>query len=98
MLTKQLDQETEKYLAEILKQENTTTDDLIRVLIRDRWLSLHKQVMEHSVQLHSEPHPGQVHPEQIQLEQVLLDGDGNASKQKNNKQAIAEFLKKKRFR
>jgi hypothetical protein len=39
-LTEELDRETEAYLADILAQENTTSDALIRQLIYDRWHSL----------------------------------------------------------
>lgn len=44
MLTQELDRETERYLADILAQEKTTTDELIRSLIRDRWISLKQGV------------------------------------------------------
>lgn len=40
MLTQELDRETERYLADILAEQNITSDALIRELIRDRWLSL----------------------------------------------------------
>lgn len=40
MLTQDLDRETERYLADILAQEKTTTNELIRNLIRDRWIAL----------------------------------------------------------
>lgn len=40
MLTQELDRETERYLADILAQQNISSDALIRELIRDRWLSL----------------------------------------------------------
>lgn len=43
MLTQELDRETERYLADILAQEKTTSDELIRQLIRDRWLSLRQE-------------------------------------------------------
>ncbi|GAB4242379.1 MAG: hypothetical protein Kow00121_68190 [Elainellaceae cyanobacterium] len=82
MLTKQLDQETEQLLAEILQQENTTTDELIRALIRDRWLAMQKQADE---SLESET--------AATLPNVPL----NAARQKSNKQAIAQYMKKKRF-
>lgn len=37
MTTRNLDQETERLLTEILGKENTTRDELIKNLIRDRW-------------------------------------------------------------
>lgn len=43
MTTQGLDRETERYLSEILEQEKITTDELIKSLIRDRWLSLQSQ-------------------------------------------------------
>ncbi|MFM7427814.1 MAG: hypothetical protein ACKO7W_22920 [Elainella sp.] len=43
MLTQEFDRETTRYLSDILAQENTTRDELIRNLIRDRWLMLHQQ-------------------------------------------------------
>ncbi len=42
MLTQEFDRETLRYLSDILAQENMTRDELIRNLIRDRWL-LHQQ-------------------------------------------------------
>ncbi|HEY9627990.1 MAG TPA: hypothetical protein V6C84_11860 [Coleofasciculaceae cyanobacterium] len=59
-----LDQQTVQYLSEILVHENTTGDELIKSLIRDRWMSLQNEMP---------PLP----------------------KRKNNKQMIAEFLRKK---
>lgn len=77
LATQALDRETEQYLIEILAQENVTTDELIKTLIRDRWLSLQEQSLaspqSFNQNLSSEP-----------------------CKQKNQKQAIADFLKKKR--
>lgn len=40
MMTQELDRETERYLADILQQQQMTTDELIRQLIHDRWLML----------------------------------------------------------
>lgn len=87
MLTKELDRETEQLLAEILEQENTTSDELIKNLIRDRWLSLNQQSAEPSLHL----------PEIV--EQELMSNLGQApAKQKNSKQTIAEFIRRKRYR
>jgi hypothetical protein len=86
MLTKELDQETEQLLAEILEQENTTSDELIRTMIRDRWLALNKQSVELSLNL---PEPAQ--PE-------LKDPASFQVKQKSSKQTIAEFIRRKRHR
>lgn len=83
MLTKQLDQETEQLLAEILQQENTTTDELIRSLIRDRWLALQKQADEAEATIVAEP--------------SQEEGSAYIVRQKSNKQMIAKYMKKKRF-
>jgi len=86
MLTQGLDRETEQLLAEILEQENTTSDELIKNLIRDRWLSLNQQSIELPLNL----------PEVMQEE---LKNVGQVStKQKNSKQTIAEFIRRKRYR
>lgn len=85
MLTKELDRETEQLLAEILERENTTSDELIRNLIRDRWLSLNKQAVELPINL---PEPVSPTLEMTQAE----------SRQKNSKQTIAEFIRRKRYR
>jgi hypothetical protein len=56
MLTQELDYETERYLADILAQQNITSDALIRELIRDRWLSLrHSNPTEPQLELGSSP-------------------------------------------
>jgi hypothetical protein len=76
MLTQTLDRETERYLSDILTQQNTTSDELIRQLIRERWLSL-----QHSREL--------VEPKSV----VATPTD--TPRPKNQKQLIAEFVKKK---
>jgi uncharacterized protein YbaP (TraB family) len=40
MLLENLDRETQSYLEEILAEENTTSRELIKTLIRDRWQSM----------------------------------------------------------
>ncbi len=40
MLNVNLDDETEKYLVEILAQEKTTSSELIKRLLREHWQSL----------------------------------------------------------
>lgn len=91
MLTKELDRETEQLLAEILQRENTTSDQLIRILIRDRWLSLNQPSIELPMNL----------PEPIQTEPIQTELEGMAqpqAKQRNGKQTIAEFIRRKRYR
>ncbi|MEC4812745.1 MAG: hypothetical protein SAK29_05655 [Scytonema sp. PMC 1069.18] len=43
MLSVILDTESEQYLVEILAQEKTTSSELIKLLLRDRWRSLQTQ-------------------------------------------------------
>lgn len=43
MLSVALDTESEQYLVEILSQEKTTSTELIKLLLRDRWRSLQPQ-------------------------------------------------------
>ncbi|HEY9642969.1 MAG TPA: hypothetical protein V6C57_20945 [Coleofasciculaceae cyanobacterium] len=44
MLTQEFDQQTERYLTEILSHENTTSDELIKSLIHDRWLLIQSEL------------------------------------------------------
>jgi hypothetical protein len=44
MLTQEFDQQTERYLTEILSHENTTSDELIKALIHDRWLLIQAEL------------------------------------------------------
>jgi hypothetical protein len=103
MLTKGLDKETEKLLAEILEQEKTTSDELIKNLIRDRWMSLNQsaELVEESGGASREASQltESQNPRIEQLSDVSANSTAvaNGAKQKNNKQAIAEFIKKKRF-
>lgn len=45
MLSLVLDAESEQYLVEILAQEKTTSGNLIKLLLRDRWRSLQTQTL-----------------------------------------------------
>lgn len=90
MLTKGLDQETEQLLADILQRENITTDELIKTLIRDRWLTLKKTDERTATTQTTESDIPEL-PQTSESEAV------HAAKQKSNKQAIAEFIRKKRF-
>jgi len=74
-----LNPETESYLAEILQQEKTTPDELIQMLIRQRWLRLQ------SNRTLVERRGG--HPEHL-----LQDASPNLSERENRKQAIADHL------
>lgn len=75
MLTQEFDHETERYLADILAYQNITSDELIRQLIHDRWLTLQQPLVSP---------PGDA-----------AEGKSNLPKQKNQKQQIAEFVKRK---
>jgi hypothetical protein len=88
MLTKELDLETERYLAEILVQEDLTSEELIKNLIRDRWLSLRSQPLVDS------PAPGLNEPDLSQSDSTKSD----SPKQRSPKRAIAEFVRKKHSR
>jgi hypothetical protein len=44
MLTQEFDQQTERYLTEILSHENTTSDELLKSMIHDRWLLLQSEL------------------------------------------------------
>ncbi len=75
MLTQEFDRETERYLADILAYQNMTSDELIRQLIRDRWLTLQQ------VPVQTAEDAAEITPE--------------LPKHKNQKQQIAEFVRRK---
>nr|WP_317618916.1 hypothetical protein [Laspinema sp. D3d] len=82
MLNIQLDRETEARLVEILAKEKTTSDELIKRLVKERWLSLQprKTIVERRGG----------HPEHL-----LEDAPPDLSERANRKKAIADYLKKK---
>lgn len=82
MLNIQLDPETEARLVEILAREKTTSDELIKRLVKERWLSLQPR------QTIVERLGG--HPEHL-----LEDAPPDLSERANRKKAIADYLKKK---
>lgn len=73
MLTQELDRETERYLADILAYQNMTSDELIRQLIRDRWLTL----------------------QQVPTSINVVESSPELPKPKNQKQQIADFVRRK---
>lgn len=79
MLTVRLDEETEQYLADILAREKTDRSELVRRLIRERWLSTQagKTIVE---RLGGHP------------QHLLEDAPAELSERKNRKQAIASYL------
>lgn len=83
MLTVRLDEETEGQLADILAHEkDTNRSELIKRLIRDRWLTLQlgKSIVERRGG----------HPQHL-----LQDAPTDLSERANRKQAIADYLKKR---
>lgn len=79
MLNVCLDQETETYLAEILRYEGTTPDELIQDLIRQRWIRLQLD------QTLAERRGG--HPQHL-----LQNASPELSERETCKQAVAEHL------
>ncbi|MDJ1172207.1 MULTISPECIES: hypothetical protein [Roseofilum] len=82
MLSIELDKETEAYLVEILGKEKTTSDELIKRLVKERWLTLQPR------QTIVERRGG--HPEHL-----LEDAPPDLSERANRKKAIANYLQKK---
>jgi hypothetical protein len=83
MLTVRLDPETEQQLAEILAYEkDTNRSDLVKRLIRQRWLTLNLNIP------FIERRGG--HPTHL-----LPDAPPNLSERVNRKQAIADHLKQR---
>lgn len=105
MLTQELDQETELYLADILAQEQTTSDELIRNLIRDRWLTL-RHPLRHNPSQHPLSQPNlskpnlsqpktQPNPEAVPQPEIPTSHPVGLHRPKNNKQNISDFLRRK---
>ncbi len=83
MLTVRLNEETEQQLAELLAQEkDSNRSELIKRLIRERWLSL--QLGKTLVERRGG------HPQHL-----LEDAPPNLSERSNRKQAIADYLQKR---
>ncbi|MBF2004357.1 hypothetical protein ACF3DV_22860 [Chlorogloeopsis fritschii PCC 9212] len=81
MLNLNLDDETEKYLVEILAQEKTTSGELVKRLLRQHWESLQprKTVLEKMGG----------YPEH------LLNGPGNLSDRDARYKYLAEYFQKR---
>jgi hypothetical protein len=82
MLTVRLDPETDQQLADLLVHEQTDKSELIRRLIRERWLAL--QAGETIF------HRRGGHPEHL-----LQDAPTDLSERANRKQAIADYLQQR---
>jgi hypothetical protein len=82
MLTVELDKETEAYLIDILAKDKTTSEELIKQLIRERWLRLQasKTVVE---RLGGHP------------QHLLQDAPPDLSERQNRSAAIATYLLKR---
>jgi hypothetical protein len=102
MLSQELDRETERYLADILAQEKTTTDALIRQLIRDRWLSLYPQratsteESQKAASPQTELPPSQLAQSNVQSNSLTIGAQ--QPRPKNSKQLIADFVRRKNGR
>lgn len=82
MLTIRLDEETNQQLADILAHDKTDKSELIRRLIRERWLSL--QMGKTFVERRGG------HPQYL-----LQDAPANLAERKNRKEAISAYLKQR---
>lgn len=74
-----LDRETETYLAEIITQENTTSEELLKKLIYQHWQTIKPR---QTLAQRRGKHP----------ENLLQNADPELSLRKNRKQAIAEHI------
>jgi hypothetical protein len=79
MLSINLDRETEAYLAEIIAQENSTSEELLKRLIHQHWQTLKPR------QTLAQRRGG--HPKDL-----LQDASPNASLRENRKQIILEHI------
>jgi len=79
MLSINLDQETETYLAEIIAQENSTSEELLKKLIHQHWQTLKPR--QTLFQRRGE------HPKNL-----LQDAAPDASLRENRKQAVLEHI------
>ncbi|MGL4502953.1 MAG: hypothetical protein ACRCU2_28080 [Planktothrix sp.] len=80
----ELDPETEARLVEILAREKTTSDELIKRLVQERWLSLQPR---RTIVERRGGHP----------EHLLEDAPPNLSERATRKKAISNYLEKKHF-
>jgi len=81
MLSINLDRETESYLAEIITQENTTSEELVKKLIYQHWQTIKPR--QTLAQRRGE------HPKNL-----LQDAAPDLSLRKNRKKSVAEYIKK----
>lgn len=69
-LVQDLDRDTKRYLSDILAQEHTTGDELIRNLIRNHWLLLNQHLALESTQLETAQQTTQSEIRPTQLDQI----------------------------
>ena len=80
MISIKLDRETETYLAEIITQENTTSEELLKKLIYQHWQTI--KPLQTLAQRRGK------HPENL-----LQDAAPNLSLRENRKKDVAEHIK-----
>lgn len=87
MLNVSLDEDTEKYLVEILAQEKTTSSELLKRLLREHWQTLQqeKSILERLEEVGSFPRD-------------LPDSPSNLSDRDVRRKYIAEYLQKRHER
>ena len=82
MLSLELDRQTEAYLVDILAQEKTNSEELMKRLIYEHWLSLQPRK---TITERLGGHP----------QHLLQDGSPDLSLRENRKQAVAEYIKQR---
>ena len=82
MLSINLDRETENYLAEIIAQENISSEELLKKLIYEHWRALQPR------QTLAQRRGG--HPQHL-----LQDANPDLSLRENRKKSVAEYIQKK---
>lgn len=87
MLNVSLDEDTQKYLVEILAQEKTTSSVLLKRLLHEHWQTLQprKTILERLEEVGSSP-------------RNLPDSPGNLSDRDVRRKYIAEYLHKRHER
>ncbi|QLE59913.1 hypothetical protein [Nostoc sp. TCL26-01] len=79
MLSINLDQETESYLTEIIAQENTTSEELLKKLIYQHWQTL-------------KPRQTLVQRRGGHPQHLLQDAPADLSLRENRKKIVAEYI------
>ncbi|AFZ56653.1 hypothetical protein H6G54_00290 [Anabaena cylindrica FACHB-243] len=79
MLSINLDQETESYLAEIITQENITSEELLKKLIYQHWQTLKPR---QTLAQRRGSHP----------KYLLQDASPDLSLRENRKRTVAEYI------